>query len=182
MQNEVTFIVDESTGDAVYLVTEAAANLNLGSSPQRASHVEPVNPLLRCAFHLLRQWLGDKGRMSEFTRSWNCEWRINMKPVGGPILPTTYYDRKQAINAEVISLQQILYRGNHMNSSLSRFRLVQDDSSHWYAIPAGLWAMFAMWERSFEDGAEEYTGTDFNQYRLGSHPSQYTFTDLQEKL
>jgi hypothetical protein len=101
MQNEVTFIVDESTGDAVYLVTEAAANLNLGSSPLRASHVEPVNPILRLAFHLLRQWLGDKGRMSEFTRSWKCAWRINTQPVGGPILDGVWYDRTKAIEAEV---------------------------------------------------------------------------------
>jgi hypothetical protein len=76
MQNEVTFIVDESAGDAVYLVTEAAATLDLGAQPLRASHVEPVNPILRCAFHLLRQWLGDKGRMSDFTRNWPCLVRI----------------------------------------------------------------------------------------------------------
>ena len=109
-QDEVTFIV-ESTGDAVYLVTEAAANLNLGSSPLRATHVEPVNAVLRCAFHLLRQWLGDKGRMSDFTRRWPCKWRINLKPVDGPILPTVYYDRSQAINAEVIALNKFFIEG-----------------------------------------------------------------------
>jgi hypothetical protein len=111
VSNEVTFIVDDNTGDAVYLVTEAAASLQLGASPQRASHVEPVNPILRLFFHLLRQWLGDKGRMSEYTRSWPCLWRVNMKPVGGPILSTVYYDRKQAINAEVIALNKFFIEG-----------------------------------------------------------------------
>jgi len=131
-QDEVTFIV-ESTGDAVYLVTEAAANLNLGSSPLRASHVEPVNPILRLLFHLLRQWLGDKGRMSDFTRSWKCAWRINMKPVGGGILRwkdlphnacmvkygdaawggnevAIWYDRLAAIDAEVAALNEHFIR------------------------------------------------------------------------
>ena len=105
-QNEVTYIIDTESGNAVYRVTEAASPLQLGAVPLRASHVEPVNPLLRVIFHLLRQWLGDKGRMSEFTRAWPCLWRINLKPLDGPILPTVYYDRKQAINAEVIALNK----------------------------------------------------------------------------
>ena len=107
LQNEVTFVVDDSTGDAVYLVTEAAASLQLGASPQRASHVIPRNFVLRGLFFLLRYWLGDKGRMSDFTRSWKCAWIIDTRPVGGPILPTIYYDRKQAINAEVAYLNQL---------------------------------------------------------------------------
>jgi len=103
-QNEVTFIADLSTGDAVYLVTEAAATLDLGAQPKRASHVIPRNFALRGLFFLLRYWLGDKGRMSDFTRSWKCAWIVDTRPVGGPILPTIYYDRKQAINAEVVFL------------------------------------------------------------------------------
>ena len=105
-QDEVTFIIDISTGDAVYLVTEAASTLQLGAMPSRASHVIPRNFALRGLFYLLRYWLGDKGRMSDFTRSWRCEWIIDTRPVGGPILPTIYYDRKQAINAEVAFLNQ----------------------------------------------------------------------------
>ena len=103
-QNEVTFIADLSTGDAVYLVTEAAATLDLGAQPKRASHVIPRNFALRGLFFLLRYWLGDKGRMSDFTRTWKCAWIVDTRPVGGPILPTIYYDRKQAINAEVVFL------------------------------------------------------------------------------
>ena len=101
-QGAVTFIIAED-GTCTYLMTEAAPTIE-GAVTARASHVEPSNPLLRILFHLLRQWLGDKGRMSEFTRSWPCLWRVNMKPVGGPILCTRYYDRKQILNAEVAAL------------------------------------------------------------------------------
>jgi len=107
MQNEVTFIIDES-GNAVYLLTEAAMALRFEEKPLhlRASHVEPVNPALRILFHLFRQWLGDKGRMSDFTRSWNCCWRVNLKPVGGGVLPKVWRDRKAAIDAEVEALNK----------------------------------------------------------------------------
>jgi hypothetical protein len=105
-QDEVTYIIDQNTGDAVYLVTEAASTLQLGAVPLRASHVIPRNFALRGLFYLIRYWLGDKGRMSDFTRSWHCTWLIDTRPVGGPILPTIYYDRKQAINAEVAFLNQ----------------------------------------------------------------------------
>ena len=49
--------------------------------------------------------------MSDFTRRWPCKWRINLKPVDGPILPTVYYDRSQAINAEVIALNKFFIEG-----------------------------------------------------------------------
>ena len=101
-QKEVTFIIDEQ-GHMTYLMTQAAPPLE-GVVIHRGSHVEPANAFLRAGFHLLRRWLGDKGRMSEFTRNWNCLWRVNLFPVGGPILSTLYYDRQQAINAEIVAL------------------------------------------------------------------------------
>jgi hypothetical protein len=70
----------------VHILDDRSCPCNRGARTARASHVEPDNILLRVIFHLLRQWLGDKGHMSEFTRSWKCLWRVNMKPVGGPIL------------------------------------------------------------------------------------------------
>jgi hypothetical protein len=103
-QRAVTFIIS-GNGDCTYLLTESAPIIE-GTVTARASHVEPDNWLLRAVFHLLRQWLGDKGRMSDFTRSWKCLWRVNLKPVGGPILCTRYFDRKQAINAEVFALNK----------------------------------------------------------------------------
>ena len=103
-QGAVTFIIAEN-GDCTYLMTEAAPVIE-GAVSKRASHVEPDNFFLRILFHALRQYLGDKGRMSDFTRSWRCLWRVNMEPVGGPILCTRYYDRQQAINAEVVALNK----------------------------------------------------------------------------
>ena len=62
----------------------------------------------------------------------------------------------------------------------TRFQFVQDDSSHWYAIPASKKTQFESWCLSFEDEAEKYTGEDFEQYRIDGYPGFYTFTDLQE--
>lgn len=102
-QGAVTFIIGE--GECTYLCTEAAPQIE-GAVIRRASHVFPRNFLLRTLFRILRYWLGDKGRMSDFTRSWNCEWIVDTRPVGGIVLPTTYYDRRQAINAEVVYLNK----------------------------------------------------------------------------
>ena len=106
-QSEVTMIIDGDGDFTTYLVTEAAANLFEDTPHFRASHVIPRNFALRGLFFLLRYWLGDKGRMSDFTRSWKCAWIVDTRPVGGPILPMIYYDRKQAINAEVAYLNQL---------------------------------------------------------------------------
>ena len=99
MQNEVTFIIDES-GELTFLRTEAAGDILPQATTRRASHVEPANASLRVLFHLLRRWLGDKGRMSEFTRSWPILWRVNMSPVGGPVLGN-FDDRQRAIDFEI---------------------------------------------------------------------------------
>jgi hypothetical protein len=64
-----------------------------------------------------------------------------------------------------------------------RFRFVQDDSSHRYAIPAELRDQFDKWVASYEQDWNEYVpfdGPDFDQYRLNMRPSNYTFTDLKE--
>jgi hypothetical protein len=64
---------------------------------------------------------------------------------------------------------------------MQRFRLEQDDDSHWYAIPADKTPAFTHWVDSFNDSAEgDFSEGDFNQYRLNMHPSNYTFMDLQE--
>lgn len=68
---------------------------------RRASHVEPVRPSLRYVFHGLRSIFGEYGWMAGFTRQWPCEWRINLAPISGPILPQTYMNRQAAIDAEI---------------------------------------------------------------------------------
>jgi hypothetical protein len=122
MPQELTFVIDES-GDMKFLVLEFMHESPLleGANVSRASHVEPNNFVLRIIFHGLRQVLGDKGRMSEFTRNWPIFWRVNTKPVGGPILRykhvypnvvrplwdntgecvKTWRNRKDAIDAEI---------------------------------------------------------------------------------
>jgi hypothetical protein len=72
----------------------------------RASHVEPVNGALRMLFYALRAVFGEYGRMGAFTRTLPCLWRVNLCPVTGPILPITYRDRSQAIQAEIEWLEE----------------------------------------------------------------------------
>jgi hypothetical protein len=102
MSQELTFVID-SAGDMKFLVPEFMSESPLleGANISRASHVEPDNFVLRIIFHGLRQVLGDKGRMSEFTRNWPIRWRVNTKPVGGPILAGRWRNRKDAIDAEI---------------------------------------------------------------------------------
>ena len=84
----VTATIDEN-GDVLFLATHEndAVFLNHGTVvTRRASHVEPANAWLRPLFHVLRFFAGNKDRVAAWTRTWNCEWRINTRPVGGPIL------------------------------------------------------------------------------------------------
>ena len=104
MQNEATFVIED--GDVKYLLTDATKELDFGATYQRASYVEPVNCLLRRFFHLLRHGFGDEGRVSNWTRAWTVVWRVNLAPIGGPILRTVYYDRTQAINAEIVAINR----------------------------------------------------------------------------
>ena len=65
----------------------------------------------------------------------------------------------------------------------ARFRLVQDDSGHWYAIPADKQNAFEAWVVYMADEGEVYVpyeGEEFDEYRLDMHPSSYTFSNLKE--
>lgn len=106
---EVSLVIRDD-GTLVSLDTEDSACFkSLGTvTSRRASHVEPDNRFFRLAFHILRRFYGDKGRMSEFTRSWPCLWRANLAPVGGPILPGRWSNRLEAIDAEVVWLNKHL--------------------------------------------------------------------------
>jgi hypothetical protein len=62
-----------------------------------------------------------------------------------------------------------------------RFQFVQDDSCHWYAIPAGKRDEFNLWVASFDNYRTEYKGEEFDSYRLDyGHPSNYSFTGLEK--
>lgn len=92
------FIDDEGM---TFLMDESVKLFDGEGEVRRASHVEPDGLVFRLLFHILRHVFGDKGRMSDFTRSWPCLWRIDTSPVGGPILPERYRNRRDAIEAEI---------------------------------------------------------------------------------
>lgn len=109
MERIVTINLHED-GLLICLQTDDTACFEqLGSvTTRRASHVEPDALLARVIFHSLRSLFGDKGWMASFTRHWPCLWRVNLKPIGGPILDGRWYGRQKAIDAEVD------YLGEHL--------------------------------------------------------------------
>lgn len=56
-----------------------------GAIVARISHIEPCQFALRAVFHLLRWVFGDEGRVAQWTRTWRCLWRVNFRPIRGPI-------------------------------------------------------------------------------------------------
>ena len=105
--NTITFSIDESTGNTTFLIdADTLAFCDETSTVARASNVEPVSLPLRLAFRLLRACFGDTGRVSEFTRRWECLWRINLSPVDGPIIPIDFASRQSAIDFEINWLEE----------------------------------------------------------------------------
>lgn len=101
MTDELFMVVEPSgtitaihSDELVGLMAEGTA------SKRRASHVEPVNWLLRLAFRLLRAHTNDASRLAAFTRRWPCLWQADLAPSGGPIL-RSFERRSDAIAAEV---------------------------------------------------------------------------------
>lgn len=122
----VTLTIDEN-GDLVFLKTDGAdIFLELGETvTRRASHVEPADWKRRILFTILRALVNDKSRIAAWTRTWQCWWRVNTSPVGGPILRwsdiynkswgdgiAVWWNRQHAIDEEVRFLNQwFLNRG-----------------------------------------------------------------------
>jgi len=89
-------------GEAADLLRSA---LSLQGERRRASHVLPVAFPLRSAFRLLRSVFGEVGRAATWTRSWRCQWYVDLSPVGGPLLQG-FANRADAIQAEVAYLSE----------------------------------------------------------------------------
>jgi hypothetical protein len=124
--SKVVTMTIEDDGTATFLKTDSAdIFLECGEViTRRASHVEPAMRYERWAFHLLRTLFGESGVVSDWTRGWKTLWRVNTKPVGGPILtwahvyPTctfclnpqvasriyVFSDRQKAIDSEIAFL------------------------------------------------------------------------------
>lgn len=100
MLETVTFSIDDK-GTTRFLVNDTTSSfLDETSDVRRASHIEPCNPLLRFAFYALRTLFGERGKVSDWTRSWSCPSQVNLAPVGGPTLGI-YTNRQEAIDAEI---------------------------------------------------------------------------------
>lgn len=110
MATQDVSVVIREDGTLVVLDNEATHCFRNAGIVQtkRASHVEPDNKALRVAFHLLRLFFGDKGRMSELTRHWPCLWRVNTRPTCGLILAGRWKNRQEAIQAEIEYLNEHL--------------------------------------------------------------------------
>ena len=107
MDNQFTVSIDEATGDTKFLVNDLSRGLvDETSRVQRASHVEPYSFLLRLFFHALRLVFGEDGRIGDWTRNWNCSWRVNLAPVGGPLINIPFKYRLYAISVEVDWLEE----------------------------------------------------------------------------
>ena len=83
----LTVTIDEN-GDMIYLKTPLSdVLLELGTVvTKRASHVEPDTFFARMAFRALRLVVTDNSRIAQWTRGWNVRWRVDTRPVGGPVL------------------------------------------------------------------------------------------------
>jgi hypothetical protein len=86
--SEVTITIDNETGDMTFLDTPMAEGFKvLGTvTTKRASHVEPYEFWPRLAFSVIRTIVSDDSRIAEWTRGWEVTWRVNTRPIGGPIL------------------------------------------------------------------------------------------------
>jgi hypothetical protein len=117
----VTVTIDES-GDMVYLNTpENDIFMELGERiTTRASHVEPYALLPRLLFTAIRYFVHDDSALAAWTRGWRCKWRVNLSPLGGPILRGYDYfgdwvlswdNRQDAIRAEIVAVNNFFLTG-----------------------------------------------------------------------
>lgn len=70
------------------------------SETRRASWIVPTRLSLRVAFFLLRSMFGDRGRVAEFTRGWRCDWTVDLRLSGGPVV-TGFSSRESAVEYEI---------------------------------------------------------------------------------
>ena len=75
---------------------------------RRASHVEPVSPVLRAMFHIVRRRCTDDSKLAVWTRKWPCKWRARVfdGPTMGP-----FSRRSDAIEAEIEYLEHRFVTG-----------------------------------------------------------------------
>lgn len=100
MYDTVQITVDDD-GNLVFITDDHVDLHHLGTvKTKRASHVEPDGYILRWLFHLLRNRCGDNSKVANWTRTWKCLWRVNMKPSNGPVLSGRWLNRAAALKVE----------------------------------------------------------------------------------
>ena len=70
---------------------------------ERATHVEPVNRVLRALFYLIRDRVDDSHCLAWFTRQWPCSWQARL--VRTDEIIATGRNRKDVIAQEVEYLE-----------------------------------------------------------------------------
>jgi hypothetical protein len=101
--SDIITVFIENDGNVSFLYSPLTAGFNLGPSvTRRASEIEPDCATLRLFFHVLRAVFGECGVVAEWTRHWPCLWRANLSLIGGPILAQRWYNRYEAIAAEIL--------------------------------------------------------------------------------
>lgn len=109
-----TIFVDEN-GTVSGLQSEVTDLLGL-KRRQRVSHIEPVNLLLRRAFHWIRRRVSDESIWAEITRRWPCLWQVSI--FNGPVLGP-FSSRAEAISAEIKFLNSEIEKGTCIYVGLS---------------------------------------------------------------
>ena len=107
MHAAVITITPQGTIEVIYHANAEPdlSNVGVTTTDRRGAYVWPANILYRCAFKTLRQVFGDKGKVADWTRRWQCGfslWRASDKTR----LPGTYRGHDEAVKAEVNMLEK----------------------------------------------------------------------------
>ena len=106
------------------------------------------------------------------------------KPEIGEIrdLPRKLHPPRSLVNVGVDLLDASKYFGysvSTLEARAMRYRLLRDDSSHWYAVPEEWYDEFIRWVTCSQEEFEDWQGHDFGQYRLNHSVGAYTFMDFK---
>lgn len=71
---------------------------------RRASHIVPTRFTKRLVFKLCRL-AGDASKLAAWTRTWKCEWTVDLRPSAGPVV-SGFYSRAAAIAYEIAWIER----------------------------------------------------------------------------
>ncbi|MFA5401416.1 MAG: hypothetical protein WC359_13285 [Dehalococcoidia bacterium] len=80
-------------------------NVGVTVADQRGAYVLPDNVLLRYAFKALRWMFGSRGKVSDWTRRWMCEFSL-WRASDNQRLPGVYHGHDEAVKVEVKMLEE----------------------------------------------------------------------------